>query len=169
MLIRSLLLGGGLVLALAAPALACTEISSATLKLTGCVDVQWQKQESSGAIEFSYLTADQNFALQVITETAVLNAQQLHDAIIANAVAAVNNVKENVKEISARTENIDGKPFNLLEYTLTDGTTTIDYQNFYYSQPGYGTVQILVLSTPQDATAAGFKAGLFAGTVKVGG
>jgi hypothetical protein len=166
---KPLIIAGGLALALATPALACTSISSATLKLTGCVDEQWQAQQGSGAVEFSYVTADQNFLLQVITETAVLNAQQLHDAIIANAVAAVQNNKDNVKEISARTENIDGKPFNLLEYTLTDGKTTVDYQNFYYSQPGYGTVQILVLSTPEDATAAAFKVGQFAGTVKLGG
>lgn len=168
-MLKSLVIGAGLALAVAAPAFACVPISSATLKLSGCVDEQWQAQPGNGAIEFYFLTADQNFGLQVITETAVLNAQQLHDAIIANAVSAVKGDQSKVKEVSARTENIDGKPFNLLEYTLTDGTNTIDYQNFYYSQPGFGTVQILVLSTPQDATAAAYKVGQFAGTVKLGG
>jgi hypothetical protein len=167
-MLRPLVIGAGLALAFAAPALACTEISSATVKLTGCVDEQWQAQAASGAIEFNYLTADQNFALRVITETAVLNAQQLHDAIMANAVSAMSGDASKVKEVSARVENIDGKPFNLLEYTLTDGTNTLDYQNFYYSQPGFGTVQILVLSAPQDATAAANKVGQFAGTVKLG-
>lgn len=169
MFIRSILIGSVLAVAMAAPALACTQISSQTLKLTGCIDEQWQAQTSSGAIEFNYLTADQNFALQVITEQAVLNAQQLHDAIMANALTAVQGDKDKLKELSARTENIDGKPFSVLDYSLTDGTTTIEYQNFFYSQPGYGTVQILILSTPADATAAAYKVGQFAGTVKIGG
>ena len=76
---------------------------------------------------------------------------------MANAVTAMQGDQSKVKEVSARTENIDGKPFNLLEYTLTDGTTTVDYQNFYYSQPGYGTVQILngvSLAVPQGQIVA---------------
>jgi hypothetical protein len=168
-MLKSLVIGAGLVLAFAAPAVACSEISSATIKFTGCVDEQWQRQDGAGAVEFNYVTADQNYGLQVITETAVLSAQQMHDAILFNAASAVSGDKTKVKEISARTENVDGKAFAVLEYTVDYGTAVIDYQNFYYSQPGYGTVQILGASTPQDAAAAGYKVGQFAGTVRVGG
>lgn len=167
-MMKAFSIGIAAALLFAAPSLACTDISSKVVKLTGCVDDQWVAAEPSAALEFSYLTSDQNFALQVVTEDEVLAAQTLHDAILANAAAAVGNKPENVTVVSQRTENIDGKPFNLLEYTLTDGTNTLTYQNFYFSQPGFGTVQILVLSTPAESTAAGFKAGQFAGTVKLG-
>lgn len=167
-MLKSVIIGAGVALLFAAPALACTDISSKTLKLTACVDESWQAQEASGAMEFSYQTSDQNFALQVITETAVLPAQTLHDALIANAVSAVGS-KDNVKEIGERVENIDGKPFNILEYQLTDGKTTLTYQNAFISQPGLGSVQLVVLSTPDDATAAALKLGMFAASVKIGG
>ena len=168
-MLKSLIIGAGVTLLFAAPALACTDITSKTVKLTGCVDDQWQAQAGQGAQEFSYLTADQNFALQLVTETAVLPATGLHDAIIANAKSAVKDNPDGVKVVSERVETIDGKPFNELEYTVSDGTNTLTYQNLYYSAPGYGTVQILVLSTPDSATAAAFKEGQFAATVKVGG
>jgi hypothetical protein len=168
-MLKTLTIAVAATLLFAVPALACTEISSKKVKLTGCVDDQWVAAEPGDVLEFSYLTSDQNFALQIVTESEVLAAQTLHDAILANAAAAVGNKPENVKVVSQRTENIDGKPFNLLEYTLTDGTNTLTYQNFFYSQPGFGTVQILVLSTAADVSAAGFKAGQFAGTVKLGG
>lgn len=134
-MMKAFAIGTAAALLFAAPVLACTDISSKNVKLTGCVDDQWVAAEPNAVLEFSYLTADQNFALQVVTESEVLAAQTLHDAILANAAAAVGNKPENVKVVSQRTENIDGKPFNLLEYTLTDGTNTLTYQNFYYSQP----------------------------------
>ncbi|MEP7241243.1 MAG: hypothetical protein ABI697_10195 [Devosia sp.] len=162
------IIGAGLALGVASPAFACADITSKNVKLTACVDEQWAAQAAeSGPVEFSYSTADQNFALQVVTEETVLNAQQLHDAILANAATAVG--KENVKLIGERVEAIDGKAFNQLEYTLTDGTTTITYQNLYYSAPGFGAVQITALSVPEAATSAAFKLGQFAATVKIGG
>jgi hypothetical protein len=166
-MLKSVVIGAAVALCFAAPALACTDISSKTIKLTGCVDDGWQAQDASGAVEFSYQTSDQNYALQVVTETEALAAQELHDALIANAVAAVGN-KDNVKELGERVENIDGKPFNVLEYQLTDGTNTVIYQNAFYSQPGFGTVQIVMISSPDMANAAAFKEGQFAATVKLG-
>ena len=168
-MIRSLAIGVGAALLLAAPALACTDISSAVVKLTGCVDEQWVAQEGAQALEFSYLTDDKNFALQVVTEAEVIPAPTMRGAILQNAANAVGGKTENVTIVSERIENIDGKPFNEIEYTLTDGTNTLTYQNYYYSQPGLGTVQILALSAPTDTSAAAFKLGVFAGTVKIGG
>ena len=165
---RSIIVSAGVALCFVAPALACTDISSKTVKLTACIDESWQAQTPSDALEFSYLTADQNFGLQIITETDVLPAQTLHDALIANAVSAAGS-KDNVKEIGERVENIDGKVFNILEYQLTDGKTTLTYQNAFVSQPGLGSVQLVVMSTPDDATAAALKLGLFAATVRLGG
>lgn len=169
-MLRPLLAGATLALLVAAPAFACTDISTKTVKLTGCVDDQWQAQagEVQGAVEYAFLTEDQNFGLQVITETAVLPPDKLIDGILGNAVSAAGGNKDNVKLVSQRTETVDGKAVGEVEYSLTDGKFTITYQNLYYSAPGFGTVQILVYSTPEMATQAAFKQGQFVATVKLG-
>lgn len=154
---------------LAAPAFACTDISSQTVKLTGCVDEQWQALQGTGAQEFVYQTKDGNFGLMVITEKDAFPISQFKNAIIANAISGAGGKKEDVSVGGERIENIDGKPFNVLEYTLANGGQPILFQNYYYSQPGFGSIQILAYSLDKDAPAAGFKAGTFAATVKLGG
>jgi hypothetical protein len=165
---KSAIIGAAAALLVAAPALACTDISSKTLKLTGCVDEEWVAGEGKGAQEFVYATADQNFGLQVITETGVVAAQAFHDAILNNAVSAIQGKPDDVKVISERVENIDGKPFNVLEYTIPNNGNPVLFQNFYYSQPGVGSIQILGYSLVTDGTAAAYKTGVFASTVKIG-
>jgi hypothetical protein len=164
---KSLLIGAAAALLFAAPALACTEISSKTVKLTGCVDTGWVAGTGTGAQEFVYLTEDQSYGLMVITEKEAFVATQFHDAILANAVSGSGGNKDDVKVISERIENVGGKPFNVIEYTIANSGNPILFQNFYYSQPGYGSVQILGYSLQTDATAAAFKTGMFAGTVKL--
>ena len=154
---------------LAGPAFACTDIASQTVKLTGCIDEQWQAIQGKGAQEFVYQTADGNFGLMVITEKDAFPISQFKDAIIANAVAGAGGKKEDVSVGGERIENIDGKPFNVIEYTLANGGQPILFQNYYYSQPGFGSIQILAYSLDKDATAAAFKGGAFASTLKLGG
>jgi hypothetical protein len=168
-MIRSVIIGAAAALLIAVPALACTDISSKTIKLTGCVDEEWVAGEGAGAQEFVYTTADQNFGLQVITENGVVAAQAFHDAILNNAVTAINGKPEDVKVISERIENIDGKPFNVLEYTIPNDGNPILFQNFYYSQPGVGSIQILGYSLDVDGTIAAYKTGVFTASVKIGG
>jgi hypothetical protein len=165
---KPLLIGAGLVLLSAIPAFACTAITSKTVALSGCVETEWQAGTGTGAQEFVYTTADQNYGLMVITEKDAFAATAFHDAILANAVAGAGGKKEDIKVVSERVENVDGKPFNVLEYTLANSGQPILFQNFYYSQPGYGSVQILSYSLETDAIAAAYKAGVFNATVKLG-
>lgn len=169
-MLKSLLAGAGLALLTALPAAAaCTPISSATIALTGCIDTEWQPITGTGAQEFSYLTADQNFGLMLITEKEVIPAAQFREAIIQNAITGSGGTADSVKTVSERIVSIDGKPFNVIEYTIPNNGNPILFQNFYYSAPGYGSLQILAYSLQTDATASGFRAGVFAGTAKVGG
>ena len=166
---KSVIIGAGVALCLAAPAFACSDISSKTLKLTGCVDDQWVAGTPSGdAQEFVYATADGNFGMQLITQTDVVPAQAFHDSIIANAATAIKGKPEDIKTISEHVENIDGKPFNVLEYSIPNDGNPIIFQNYYYSQPGFGSVQLLGYSLEADSAAAGFKLGAFASSLKVG-
>jgi hypothetical protein len=166
-MLKSLVIGAAAALLFAAPALACTEISSKTIKLAGCVDTSWVAGTGTGAQEFVYLTADESFGLMVITEKEAFASTAFHDAIIANAVSGSGGKKDDVKIVSERIENVDGKAFNVIEYTIANSGNPILFQNYYYSQPGYGSVQILGYSLQPDATAAAFKTGMFAGTVKL--
>jgi hypothetical protein len=169
-MLKPIVIGAAAALLLAVPAFAaCTPITSKTVKLTGCVDSEWVAGAGSGAQEFVYLTADQNFGLQVITESETVPAQQFHDAIIANAVKAIGGAAADVKIVGERIENVDGKPFNVLEYTIPNDGNPVLFQNFYYSQPGFGSVQILGYSLETDGNTAAYKTGVFTSTVKIGG
>ena len=169
-MLKTLVAGAGLALLTAVPAFAaCTEISSATIALTGCIDTEWQAIEGTGAQEFSYLTADQNFGLMLITEKETIPATQFRDAIIQNAITGSGGTADDVKIVGERKVNIDGKAFDVVEYTIPNSGQPILFQNFYYSAPGYGYLQILAYSLETDATASAFRAGVFAGTAKIGG
>jgi hypothetical protein len=169
-MLKTLIVGAGLALLTALPAFAaCTEISSKTIALTGCIDSEWQPIEGTGAQEFSYLTADQNFGLMLITEKETIPAATFREAIIQNAITGSGGTADDVKVVGERIVSIDGKPFNVLEYSIPNNGNPIVFQNYYYSAPSYGSLQILAYSLAGDATAAGFRAGTFAGTAKVGG
>ena len=168
-MLKPVLFGVAGVLLFAAPALACTDITSKTVKLSGCVDTEWVAGTGQGAQEFVYTTADDNFGLQVITESDVVPAQQFHDAIIANAAKAISGQASDIKVVGERVENIDGKAFNVLEYTIPNNGNPVLFQNFYYSQPGFGSVQILGYSLESDGNTAAYKTGVFSSTVKLGG
>jgi hypothetical protein len=167
-MLKSLLSGAAIALLTAMPAFAaCTDISSTTIALTGCVDSEWVAGEGTGAQEFVYLTADQNFGLMVITEKEPIPSAQFREAIITNAVNGSGGNKDDVQVVGERIVSIDGKPFNVLEYTIANDGNPILFQNYYYSQPGYGSVQILSYSLETDATAAAYRAGVFAATLKL--
>jgi hypothetical protein len=169
-MLKTLIVGAGLALLTAMPAIAaCTDISSATIALTGCIDTEWQPIEGTGAQEFSYLTADQNFGLMLITERETIPSSQFREAIIQNAITGSGGTADDVKVVGERIVAIDGKPFNVIEYTIPNSGNPILFQNFYYSAPGYGSLQILAYSLVTDATASAFRAGTFAGTAKIGG
>lgn len=169
-MLKTLIAGAAFALLTALPAFAaCTEISSKTIALTGCIDGEWQPIEGTGAQEFSYLTADQNFGLMLITEKETIPATQFRDAIIQNAIKGSGGTADDVKIVRERKVSIDGKSFDVVEYTIPNNGNPILFQNFYYSAPNYGSLQILAYSLDADATASAFKAGLFAGTAKIGG
>jgi hypothetical protein len=169
-MLKTLIAGAALALLTAMPAFAaCTEISSKTIALTGCIDSEWQPIEGTGAQEFSYLTADQNFGLMLITEKEVIPTAQFREAIIQNAIKGSGGTADDVKTVRERLVSIDGKPFNVIEYTIPNSGNPILFQNYYYSAPGYGSLQILAYSLETDATASAYRAGVFAGTAKVGG
>jgi len=61
------------------------------------------------------------------------------------------------------------KPFNVIAYQVPLDDNLLRFQNFYYSAAGLGAVQILAYSLDSQASAAAYRAGVFAATVKLGG
>jgi hypothetical protein len=148
---------------------ACADIASKVVALSACVDSEWQATEGIGAQEFTYMTADESFGLMVITEKEAIPSAAFRDAIIQNAISGSGSSADQVKVVGERIVAIGGQPFNVIEYTIPNSGNPILFQNFYYSAPGFGSVQILAYSLDTDATATAFKAGLFAHSVKLGG
>src|SRR3569833_2369301 len=106
--------------------------------------------------------------MMVIAQAQDLPLTKIRDALIANAINGVGGKKDDVSVVSERNENIDGKAFNVIENEVANSGNPILFQNFYFSQPGFGSVQILSYSLTTDATVAALKAGIFASTVKIG-
>jgi hypothetical protein len=168
-MLKSLAVGAALALLSAVPALAaCTEISSKRIALTGCVDQEWKKTKGIGAQEFSYLTADENFGLMVITEKEVISPKQFRAAIIQNAIKGSGASASEVKVVGESKATIDGKSFSVLKYTIPNDGDPILFQNYYYSASGFGALQILAYSLQSDASASARKAGVFTATAKIG-
>ena len=169
-MLKTLSIGAGLALLTAMPAFAaCTDISSATVALTACVDSDWQPIEGTGAQEFVYANVDEKSAMMVITEKEPIPSDKFRGAILQNAVTGAGGSEDNVKVMREWTTTIAGAPFNVLEYTVTTEAGVLLFQNYYYSAAGYGSTQILTYSLEADATSAAFHAGAFAATVKLGG
>ncbi|GEM_PF-2917924 len=167
---KPLLIGAGLALAAALPAsAACTDIASKTVTLAGCVDSEWQPIEGSGAQEFVYQTADGNFALMLVTEADVFSMAQFRDAILQNAVSGSGAAPEEVKIVGERVVLIDARAFNVIEYQVPLGGNLLRFQNYYYSAPGFGALQVLAYGLDSEATAAAYRAGVFTASVTLGG
>lgn len=153
----------------AVPAFACEEISSQRLKISACIDdADWELQAPQGAQEFLYFSNDQKFGFTMITEKETIDLKSFRENIIQNAAAGAGEGKtvDDVKVNGERTETIGGKSLNEIEYAINSSGTDLVFQNFYYVDKKFGSLQLVFWSIPADATAAAFKAGQILSTVK---
>jgi hypothetical protein len=152
----------------ASPAVAaCDTINSKNLKLSACIDESdWVLQAPQGDQEFFYLSADERVGFTIITEKETFTATDFRGAILANAKSG--NEGTDVPVIGERVENVADKPWNVIEYQFGGAGQELEFQNFYYSQPGFGSVQLVFWSVPGDATVAAYRAGRLLGTLSYG-
>lgn len=154
----------------AGPAFACEEISSQRLGLSACIDdADWELQAPQGAQEFLYFSADQRFGFTIITEKETIDLKSFRENILQNAAAGAGEGKtlDDVKINGERTEIVGGKSVNEIEYAINSSGTDLVFQNFYYVDKNYGSLQLVFWSIPADATAAAFRAGQILSTVKI--
>lgn len=154
--------------ALATPAFAaCDTINSKQLKLSACIDENdWILQAPQGDQEFLYFSPDDKVGFTIITEKETFTASDFRGAVLANGKNA--NGGTDVKVVAERVENVADKPWNVMEYQFGETGQELEFQNFYYSQPGFGSVQIVFWSIPADATVAAYRAGRVLSTLSYG-
>jgi len=137
---------------------ACDTINSKNLKLSACIEENdWVVQPKQGDQEFLYFSPDEKVGFTIITETASFTASDFRNAVLINGKAANGN--KDVKIVAERVENVGDKPWNVMEYEFGEPGQELAFQNFYYSQPGFGSVQVVFWSIPSDATVAAYRAG----------
>lgn len=147
---------------------ACDTIDSATIKLSACVEqAAWLAQPVGGnGQEFLYFSPDQRVAFTVITEKEPFTPADFRSAVLINGRNA--NGGQDPTVVSERVENVQDKPWNVIEYIVGGPGEELQFQNFYYSQPGFGSVQVVFWSLPGDATIAAYQAGRVLSSVSYG-
>jgi hypothetical protein len=146
---------------------ACDTITSQNLKLAACIDdSDWVLQAPQGDQEFLYFSGDQTVGFTIITEKETFTAADFRGAVLTNAKNANNG--NDVTIDKERVENVADRPWNVIEYRLGAAGPELTFQNFYYSQPGFGSVQIVFWSLPADATIAAYRAGKLLNTLQYG-
>jgi len=146
---------------------ACDTINSKNIKLSACVsENDWIVQPQQGDQEFLYFSSDDKVGFTIITEKESFTASDFRGAVLTNGKNA--NGGKDPTIIAERVENVGEKPWNVMEYQFGDPGQELEFQNFYYSQPGLGSVQVVFWSLPSDATVAAYRAGLVLGTLAYG-
>ena len=137
---------------------ACDTVTSKNLKLSACIDENdWVVQPKQGDQEFLYFSADEKVGFTIITETQSFTASDFRQAVLTNGKNANDGADPQI--LAERVENVGDKPWNVMEYQFGTAGQELEFQNFYYSQPGFGSVQVVFWSIPGDATIAAYRAG----------
>lgn len=140
------------------PAFACDTINSKTVGITACIDDnEWELRAPQGDQEFLYFSLDQRVGFTIITEKENFTASDFRKAILINGKNSNNG--QDVQVISERVEGVGGKSWNVMEYQFGEPGQELEFQNFYYTQPDFGSVQVVFWSIPGDATVAAYRAG----------
>lgn len=154
--------------AFATPAFAaCDTVNSKNIKLSACIDESdWVVQPQQGDQEFLYFSADEKVGFTIITEKEAFTPSDFRGAVLANGKTA--NGDKDVTIIGERVENVVDKPWNVMDYQFGEAGQELEFQNFYYSQPGFGSVQVVFWSVPADAVIAAYRAGRILSTLTYG-
>lgn len=104
----------------------------------------------------------------VITEKDIIPVKQFRAAIIQNAIKGSGASAGDIKVVGEGKATIDGKSFNVIKYSIPNDGNPILFQNYYFSESGFGALQILAYSLQSEAKASARKAGVFIATVELG-
>jgi hypothetical protein len=145
-------------------------LTSGTLTISACVaHAAWEAGEGTGAQEFVFFSKDGNVGFAVITETEYAPSAAYRDAIIAFAASAGGVKPEDVKVFNERDETFNGKVWGVMRYQVTTGGNLLEFVNYRYSDPAFGSTQFIFWTLPELAQAGAPMAQKVMESVKVGG
>lgn len=154
---KSVLLGAALAL-VALPVFAAdidcgtaSLVKSQKLKLEACVDpAVWDSSPGSGDQEFVYFSQDGKAGFAIVTETPNVDLKAYHDAILEFATKQ-SGAPQPLASFDDASATINGKAWGSMHYTVKVQDNTLEFLNYYYSEPGLGSTQFIFWSTPGDA------------------
>jgi hypothetical protein len=161
-MLKHLTLGVVAVLLTAVPAVACESIAAKAVKIGACVDATWVKQEASENQDAFYYSDDGNIGFVMVGTQVNASVSDFRKAIIDQA----SKTGTDVKVVGERTENVGGKPWNVIEYDTTINGTVFLFTEFYYIAPGFGSAEFIYWTIPDLATQAAFRAGQLMSSVE---
>ena len=159
MLFKSLIVGAALAV-LTLPAVAADVdcgsanlVKSAKLKIEACIDpAVWDAGQGTGDQEFVYFSKDGKAGFAIVTEEPSVDVQAYHDAILQFATKQ-SAAADTVKSYDDATSTINGKNWASMHYDVKVQDQTLEFLNYFYSEPGLGSTQFIFWSLPGDAAA----------------
>jgi hypothetical protein len=134
-----------------------------------CFDpAEWNPGTPQGAQEFAYFSADGLSAAAVVTETVFLNATALQQAIVTSTANGAGVTPEQVTVEDTGTHEVNGKTWSSVVFTLPFSGTNVTFRNYFISEQGVGTMQVVFWSEPKDAASTAAKAETVLNTLTFG-
>ncbi len=127
----------------------CVLFASNILPVSACLDEKvWQIGAKSDAAEFSFSTKSEKLYMLMITEKDEVPLEDFEKAIVANAqkAAGLNPVEIIVQE---RINALDLDWGRMVYIANIDGLK-IQYENYFTTIKGKGSVQYVFYATPED-------------------
>ena len=126
-------------------------VKSQKLRLEACLDTSvWESSQSGGDQEFVYFSKDGKAGFAIITETPSVDLKAYHDTILQFA-GKQSGAPQPLASFDDATASINSKDWGSMHYTVKVQDNTLEFLNYYYSEPGLGSTQFIFWSLPADA------------------
>jgi len=121
-----------------------SRVASAVVALTLCVDPgRWSEIDPGPEQEFTFMTTDGAAGMALIAERLPFGSSFLRTAILENAAEASGVSADEIEIVEEGTATIAGQSWEVIRYRVDFEGTRFEYFNYYRSQEGFGSSQIV--------------------------
>lgn len=118
--------------------------ASAVVALSLCVDSgRWSPIDPGPEQEFTFMTNDGAAGMALIAERLPFGSSFLRTAILENAAQASGITADEVEIVEESTATVAGQGWDVIRYRVDFEGTRFEYLNYYRSEEGYGSSQIV--------------------------
>ena len=119
------------------------QVAAPVVPLTLCLVGGWTP---TGTTPFQYNSTNGKVQFRIVAQSEEFTATALRDAIVQNAGRIAGDPAK-IVVVKDGNVKIDGKPWRFIEFTNSGTAAFVD---FYYSNAGFGAVQLLFVSSVAD-------------------